>query len=250
MSDLSALALDASDAAQWRAFFERGQTFAVPLDRPRARRRARVNTAVLVIAATVIAVCVAILAALALTQSGRALTFLLSALLGAAAAALLLRFWLARRRVRAAVASADEYVAVSAEGMRVAGAVQLRWAQVVGGVGFDDRAAHIPLARRPAEALSRAAGVARAELVLGVRGVRELRDAAPRPLRGAFEVIFDHGGVRIPLDTAVEPDAVRPLLAAVCVAAAMSGVEVTLTNEPTEIARRTMAVLGPPPARG
>lgn len=245
MHALSALGLTETHEREWRDYFAGGRVFAVPLDRAAARRRLRANTAVLVVASLVLAAAVAALAAVLIGRLGGPVTVLLLGLLALAAVVLLVRFALLRRRLGIGRASGDDYLVVSAEGLRVAGLVDLPWTAIIGAVGYDDRGGAVPFLRVPAAAVERAAGRMQSEYTLGVRGVRALRDAAPRDLHGVFEVIADHGGMRLPLDTMVAPENVRAALAAICIAGRGAGVDVEVTADRSTIFRRTVALLGP-----
>lgn len=245
MYELSALGLSAVQEDEWRDYFGRGRVFAAPLDRDAVRRRMRVNAVVIGVASVVLAFAAAGLFAVLFLHFGGPVTVLLFALLVIAAGILLLRFALLRRRLRGGPVSGDDYLVVSAEGIRLAGHVDLPWSSVIGGVGFDDRDAAVPFLRGPAAAVERAAGRVQSEFVLGVRGVRALRDAAPRELHGLFEVLGTHGGIRVPIDTMVAPENVRASLAAICIAGLRAGVDVEVTSDRTTIYTRTVGLLGP-----
>lgn len=75
--------LDASSAAEWRAYFAAGETFAVPLDRDAVNRRMRANTTVMVVASAVIVLSLGAGTVIALGAWGRALTFVLLFVLAA-----------------------------------------------------------------------------------------------------------------------------------------------------------------------
>ena len=92
------------------------------------------------------------------------------------------RVYLTHRRIRIARASTAEYLVVSAEGLRVAGHVTVPWSVVGGGLGVDARNEVQPAYRAFAVGVEQYAGVMQAEFALSVRGVRSLRDAAPRDL--------------------------------------------------------------------
>lgn len=254
MYELSPLGFSPDDEAAWRDRLADGRAFAVSLDRAAVRRRLRANTAVRVVVLLVLAAAVAGGVAVMLLRVGGPLTVLLIALLALAAGILLVRFSLLHRRLRVGRASGDDFVVVSAEGIRLAGHIDLRWSAVIGGVGFDDRSAAVPLLRGPASAVERSAGRVQAEFVFGVRDVRALRDAAPRDLRGLFEVIGPHGGIRVPIDTMVAADSVRPAIAALCIAGLSAGADVEVTTDRSTIFARTVALLGPeepaPPVAG
>lgn len=245
MHELSALGLTSTQEDEWRDFFGSGRVFAAPLDRAAVRRRLRVNAVVIGVAAVVLLSTVVTFFAVLLLHIGGPVTVLLLALLAIAATVLLVRFGLLRRRLRAGRASTDDFLVVSAEGIRLAGHVDLPWSAVIGGVGFDDRGAVVPLLRGPAAAIERSAGRVQSEFVLGVRGVRALRDAAPRDLHGIFEVIGAHGGIRVPVDTMVAAENVRAALAAICIAGVSRGVDVEVTADRSTIYARTLALLGP-----
>lgn len=254
MSELSALGIPQSQETEWREFFAAGRVYVSPLDARGARRRLRANTVVLIVNAGVVAASVVLILAVAFLQFGGPLTAVLLALLALASTVLFIRFFLTYRRLRIGRVSSDDYLVVSPEGLRIAGHIDVPWTAVIGGVGFDDRDAHEPLLRRLAVAIERAAGVVRSEFVLGVRGVRALRDAAPRDTHGIFEVISTHGGIRVPIDTMVPPERVRATLAAICISARMSGLDVEIAADRARIYTRTLALLGPektdPPAAG
>lgn len=254
MHELSALGFTETHEREWRDYFAGGRVFAVRLDRAAARRRLRANSVVLAVATLVLLAAVVTFVAVLVGQLGGPVTVLLLALLALAAAVLLVRFALLRRRLRIARASGDDYLVVSAEGLRIAEHVDLPWSAIIGAVGYDDRGGSVPFLRAPAAAVERAAGRMQAEYTLGIRGVRALRDAAPRDLHGIFEVIADHGGMRLPLDTMVAPEDVRAALAAICIAGRGAGVDVEVTADRSTIFRRTVALLGAettaPPSAG
>ncbi|WP_144876476.1 hypothetical protein [Microbacterium sp. 1.5R] len=253
MNELSALGLSPRQEEEWRDFFASGRVFAVPLDRRRVRARLRAAMVVMVIAVFVLLLAAVTFVAVLVLHIGGPVTVLLLALLMLAAAIMALRFGLLRRRLRIGRGSGDDYLVVSAEGMRIAGHVDVPWTAVIGGVGFDDRGAGVPLLRGPAAAIERSAGRVQAEFVFGVRGVRALRDGAPHDLRALFEVIEHHGGIRLPLDTMVDPESVLASLAAICIAGRRAGVDVEVTADRSTIYTRTVALLGPektPPADG
>lgn len=243
--ELSALGLTETHEREWRDYFAGGRMFAVRLDRAAARRRLRANTVVLVVAALVLLAASTTFVAVLVGQLGGPVTVLLLALLALAAGVLLVRFALLRRRLGIGRASGDDYLVVSAEGLRVAEHVDLPWTSIIGGVGYDDRGGAVPFLRAPAAAVERAAGRMQSEYTIGVRGVRALRDAAPREMHGIFEVIADHGGIRLPLDTMVAPENVRAALAAICIAGRGAGVDIEVTADRSTIFRRTVALLGP-----
>lgn len=243
MSDLSPLGLNRTHEEEWRQFFHTGRVYSAPTDRAGVQRRMRVNTAVLVVTAGVVVVALAGVVLALLTDFGRALTYILLALLAVAAGFVFVKFWLTRRRLRAGVAAGDDYLVISADGIRFAGHVDLPWTAVIGGVGYDGRGTS---GTRAAMRISRAAGVAESEFVLGVRGVRALRDAAPAGLRGVFEVIAHHGGIRIPLDTMVAPEHVKASLAAVCISGHLAGVRADVVTDQSAIFQGTFAALGDP----
>ncbi|MGN7950448.1 hypothetical protein ACTJKH_17040 [Microbacterium sp. 22215] len=245
MHELSALGLTSAQEDEWRDFFGSGRVFVAPLDRTAVRRRLRVNAVVIGVAGVVLLSTVVTFFAVLFLHIGGPVTVLLLALLTIAAIVLLVRFVLLRRRLRAGRASTDDFLVVSAEGIRLAGHVDLPWTAVIGGVGFDERGAALPLLRGPAAAIERSAGRVQSEFVLGVRGVRALRDAAPRDLHGIFEVIGAHGGIRVPVDTMVAAENVRAALAAICIAGVRSAVDVEVTSDRSTIYTRTLALLGP-----
>lgn len=245
MNELSALGLSPRHEDEWRDFFASGRVFAVPLDRRRVRARRRANAAVIGVGVVVLIAAVVTFVAVLLLHLGGPVTVLLLALLMLAAAILVLRFALLHRRLRIGRGAGDDYLVVSAEGLRIAGHVDLPWSAVIGGVGFDDRGATVPLLRGPAAAIERSAGRVQSEFVFGVRGVRALRDGAPHDLRALFEVIEHHGGIRLPLDTMVAPENVLASLAAICIAGRRAGVEVEVTADRSRIYTRTVALLGP-----
>lgn len=245
MYELSALGLSSTQEDEWRDFFGSGRVFVAPLDRAAVRRRLRVNAVVIGVAGVVLLSTVVTFFAVLLLHIGGPVTVLLLALLALAAIVLLVRFALLRRRLRAGRASTDDFLVVSADGIRLAGHVDLPWSAVIGGVGFDDRGAAVPLLRGPAAAIERSAGRVQAEFVLGVRGVRALRDAAPRDLHGIFEVIGADGGIRVPIDTMVASENVRAALAAICISGVSRGVDVEVTADRSTIYTRTLALLGP-----
>lgn len=227
--------LDAASAARWRAYLAAEERLTLPLDRTAVVKAMRANTIVLTACATVIAVSLLVAAMIALGVWGRGVTFVLFVVLAAATAAVFVKFVLVRGRLRALVASSDEYLAIDAVGLRVAGSVEIPWSAVVGGVGYDDRGGEVPLMQRPAARISRAAGEARAELHLGLRHARAWRDAADPRLRRMFVVNFDDGALRLPLDVALAGDAVLPALAAAWAAAEAAGVDVVLTTDRVRI---------------
>jgi hypothetical protein len=243
MSDLSPLGLTRTHEEEWRQFFQTGRVYAAPTDRARVQKRMRINTVVLSVAAAVVILALAGVGVAFVADFGRAVTYVLLVLLAIAAGFVFVKFWLTRRRLTAGVASGEDYLVVSAEGIRLAGHIDLPWSAVIGGVGYDGRESG---GKRAAMRISRAAGVPEAEFVLGVRGVRALRDAAPAALRGVFEVIAHHGGIRIPLDTMVGPENVRASLAAISIAAHLAGVRADVVSDQSAIFQGTFAALGDP----
>lgn len=246
MTDLSALGLSPVHEDEWREFFRSGRVFSAPVDRARLQRRTNVNTTVLAVTGSAVGVAVVGAVAATIADFGRAATYILLVLLIVAAGFVFVKFWFARRRLRAGLTSTDDYLVVSSEGICFAGHVDLPWPVVFGGIGIDGRDASGPGSGRAAMRISRAAGVPESEFVLGVRGVRAIRDAAPQGLRGVFEIIGDHGGIRIPLDTVLAPEDVRASLAAICVSAHLAGVRAGVSNDQSAVFRATTAVLGEP----
>lgn len=244
MNDPNPIGLDAAGEAEWGEFFRSGRVFTAPVDRGLLARRSRINTAMLVTWGAVAIVALVVLIASAVTGFGRELTYVLLGVLVAVSGFVFLKFWFNRRRLRAGRGSGDDFLVVSADRLRVAGLVELPWASVFGGIGYDTRSTGGRLGVR----VTRAAGVPEAEFVLGVRGIREIRDAAPAALRGIFEVIGAHGGIRIPLDTLLASEHVRTSLAAIYVAGRLAGARMMLSNDSKTLFSTTTAVLGDPAA--
>ena len=243
MSDLSPIGLSRTHEEEWREFFRTGRVFTAPVDRERLQHRMNVNTTVLAVTGVIVALVAVGAVVAAITDFGRIATYILLILLIVAAGFVFLKFWFTRRRLRAGLASADDYLVVSAEGIRFAGHVDLPWTIVFGGIGTDLRGLS---GNRPAARISRAAGVAEAEFVLGVHGIRAIRDTAPKDLHGVFEVMAHHGGIRIPLDNVVAPEFVRSSLAAISISGHLAGVRADVSTERDVVFKATMAVLGEP----
>ena len=242
MSDLSAFGVQRAQLDEWETFFRGGGVYGAQLDTDRVRRRHRANTAVLVVASAVVLLALVGLPVLAVLDLGRVLTYVLVAALAIGALVILVKFYLSRRRLRAGIGGASDFLVVSLEGIRVADALELPWSVVSGGAGIDGRGT---TGNRLAMRVSRAAGIAEAEMTLGLRGTRALRDAAPQHLRGLFEVMGEYGGIRLPLDTMVTPDLVRPSLVALAVAGRLAGVQVDLPVEQRAAFMRVVEVLNP-----
>lgn len=245
MTDLSALGLQKQHVDEWEQYFRSGRVFAARLDADGARRRMRANTVVLAVCAVVGVAALATLILMAVTDLGRIATYVLLGILVIAAAGVALKFVFARRRLRAGLSGASEYLVISTQGVRLADALELPWTSVTGGVGVDARNAPVAGVQRFAARVSRASGVAEAEMTLGLSATRATRDGAPAHLHGLFEVIADHGGIRVPVDTMVPADQVKASLAAMTVAGRMAGVDIDLPADRSAIVKRAMEVLGP-----
>lgn len=242
LGDLMGFGIDRRGLDEWVEFFRAGEECSFPLDVEGARRRHRNNTAVLVVSGGVAVAAVVGVLVLAVLDLGRVLTYVLLVLLTIGAAALFVKFFLSRRRVRAGLAGASEFLRISLQGIRVAEVLDLPWTVISGGVGTDGRGT---TGNRLAMRVSRASGIAETEMTLGLRGTRALRDGAPQHLRHLFEVIWKYGGIRLPLDTMLAHDDVRPALMAMAVAGRMAGVQVDLPREPAVAFKRVVSVLNP-----
>lgn len=242
MSDLSEFGVQSSQLDEWEGFFHDGGVYGAQLDADGVRRRHRTNTIVLVVCGIVSAVALVALLVLAVLDFGRTLTYILLGLLAIGAAAVVVKFFLSRRRLRVGLAGASDFLVVSIDGIRVADALDLPWSAITGGAGIDGRGT---AGKRLAMRVSRAAGIAEAEMTLGLRDTRALRDAAPEHVRGLFEVMGEYGGIRLPLDTMLSPDMVRPSLVALAVAGRMAGVQVDLPVDKGVAFRRVVEVLNP-----
>lgn len=229
---LAALGIGATDLRAWQRFFREGRSFAVPVDRPRVRRLMRGNTLMLVIVLALIAASVGGGFALVGAGADRVSTFVLLGLFVLALLAVVWKVLSQRRQLRIIAGTVgDEYVAISPHGFRFGGAVEIPWSAVLGGVGYDRRDRETTFFQRLLLRLSRATGDASSDLVFGIRVVERHRAAATGIQAKAFTVTLGKGGLRIPLDTAVEPDSVHPLLAAACVAGSQAGVHMVLSND-------------------
>jgi len=242
MSDLREQVLDASAIEQWRAFFARGEVFAVPRETDQLRARLRANTVLLAVTGGLVVLSGMGLIVLSAIGLARAITIVLIIVFAVVVAGVFVRFALVRRRLRGAADSGAEYLRIGAAGLRFGDAVDIPWSSVVGGVGFDHRDAPVHWFHRLAARVSPRAGLEQSELCLGLRGARALRGTAPGRLGKTFTVLGDEGAVRIALDTAVSPDGVRTVLAAAHVAAAMAGVDVLLSNDPAVITQTIVDV--------
>ncbi|MGF3053100.1 hypothetical protein ACQUSY_03915 [Microbacterium sp. YY-03] len=232
-------------ASAWRELFASGQSWVVPFDRAAALRRLRGSVVVMVGCAVVIAAWMTLTVVILTTGFVAPAYAWICGLLAVAFSFIFVRFYLTHRRMRIARASTAEYLVVSAEGLRVAGHVTVPWSVVGGGIGVDARNEVQPAYRAFAVGVEQYAGVMQAEFALSVRGVRSLRDAAPRDLRALFEVIGTHGGIRIPIDTMVPPVHVVRAMEAICVAGLMSGANVEISSDRGRVFTRVMDVLGP-----
>ena len=242
-SDVRPRPVNAEIAAEWRAFFAKGGEFAVPTAPELARRRMRSNTIALVVFVAVAIVAVIGAVALAATEVGRVLTYVVLAALLIALVAAYFKVFFIRRRMRAVLASPQEYFAVLRDGVRFSG-VSFPWADLVGGLVIDERTVAVPARQRLTAKLSYAVGYSRADVLLGVRAgtVRAFRERAPGDVRKAFFVSFEDGGIRVPLENAIDDESISALITALRVSASDAGVDVITSVEPTVISSTMMAI--------
>lgn len=235
MSDATGNALvpqpvDARIAGDWRAFFDRGEVFAVPTNGEQIRRRLAVNTVVLVVFWTVVLAAIVGAVVLAFSEFGRELTYILLILLALVAAAAALRIVMIRRRLVAIRDAPEEYIAISKTGVRFAGA-ELPWDDVVAGLILDEREVRHAGFKRLTAKLMLAAGYPSVEMQLGVRAgtAGEYRGRARGALRKLYMVTLGNGAVRIPLSYAVEDDSIDAVTTAVRVSGADAGAPIVYT---------------------
>ena len=242
-ADLTARGLPESTAEQWREHFLRGGVHIALVDHRALRERLAGNSTSIALASLASAVAVTLIIALALTGTGRLLTFALIGLFVLVSEILSVKFCLTRRRLQAAAASDGHYLEVTSAGLRFLG-IDIPWTRVTAGVGIDGRDQVRGLYTRAINALTRKAGIAEAEFTLGIRDVRALADESPQSARPMFELISDHGGIRIPLDSILIPEDVRPTMAAIVTSGTLAGVDVTVPTSASEVFTKTVAVLG------
>lgn len=235
--------VDPRIAARWRAFFERGEVFALPVARELSARRLRANTTLLSVLAAVAVAAAVIAVWLFAIDAGRPLTYVLLVVVAVAAIAACIRIASIRRLLAAIRDAPDEYLAVSRSGMRYAG-IDFPWAHVVGALVIDERGTRFAGIRKLTARLMLAAGYSRAQVLLGVdQGtVREYRDTAPGAVRGSFFVSMGSGGPRVPLEWGVDPESVDPFTTAVRVSAGDAGVPVIVSSEPSVMHATIMAI--------
>lgn len=234
--------VDAAVAEEWRAFFAGGGVFAVPVERELIARRMRGSTTLLAALILMAVAVVAVAIWLLMTDGGRELTYVLLALLLVLTGFAGARIVFLRRRVQAAYASPDEYLAIRRDGLRFSG-VDFLWSEVLGGLVMVDDQQHGGLKRLTAKIMS-SAGYARTEIILGLQHnlARERRKAASPAVRKAYFVNFEAGGMRIPLEHVLAEQSIPPVCTALRVAAADAGVPIVISSEPAVIQSTVFAL--------
>lgn len=201
------------------------------------------NTLALVAILLIAAAAIIAAAALAVTDSGRWGTYVLLAI----ALAMTIPAFLTVRRFRLGLTAARdagrEYIAITRDGLRLAGTPVL-WSDICGGLITDERGDTRTHGTARA-ARMRGIGYSRVEVHLGLRKglAKQLRSRATPPARRMYiaDVI---SGLRIPLEWAVPPEQIAPVLHGIRVSAALAGVRVVRSTDPEVIHATVMRILG------
>lgn len=244
--------VDAAVAAEWRSFFSGGGVFSLPVATEVNRRKRRSNTVFLTVLILLALAAVGVAAALFFTESGRALTYGLLALLLIVTVVAAARIAGIRRSLNAVRDSPEEYIAVSRDGMRFVG-VEFPWTATAGGLIIDERGVQYSGLKRLTAKVMLSVGHPRVELLLGVHEgtVRDYRAQAPGAAGRVFFVSMGSGGPRIPLQYAIDEDSINALATAARVSAADADVPVIVSRDPAIIHPTIMAIWrGKRPAAG
>lgn len=210
--------------AAWQDHFAKGGELVLEPDRQALRRFERNNHTIQIAIVVLAALAAAGIIALADAALGRGATYFLLGVL--VVVLLIVARLLHRTRARLRVAlNAERYLAVSAAGMTIADVMTVPWDSVVGLVVGDARGRPLRMYQQLTARLWRASGIAEVEVVVGLRKdvPRALLKAAGRQYAPLFELVFEHGGVRIPLDTALTERETRTAIVAIDAAASSVG---------------------------
>lgn len=235
--------VDAAVAAEWRTFFNGGGVFSLPAATEINQRKRRKNTVFLTVLILAAVAAVGVAAALFATESGRALTYALLALLLIMSVVAAARIAAIRRSLYAVRDSPHEYIAVSRDGMRFAG-IDFPWAAIVGGLIIDERGVQYSGFKRLTAKIMLSVGHPQVEMLLGVQEgtVREHRAHAPGAVGRVFFVSMGSGGPRIPLQHAIDEDSINALATAARVSAADADVPIIVSRDPAVIHPTIMAI--------
>ncbi|MGO1258627.1 MAG: hypothetical protein ACTMII_06730 [Brachybacterium sp.] len=239
------LGLSDEEVRDWQGYFLAGNAYRAPIDRA-AVARLRYTSAAVLAGFLLAFVGVGVgLFYLLLEQDLPWMVLLMMVFLMVLTSLGAVRIALSRRRALIGLRSPEHSVVITSQGITILGMPQIPWAEVTMGLGWDER--NTPqTAKLGVVTLARLSGIQRAELLIGVRDARALRDAAPRWTRPLFELVKNDGGVRIPLEALVASDEVRRTLAAALFAAHHSGVEIILTEDKWDLFDESMRLYGLP----
>lgn len=233
----------ADPVERWCKVFADGNTFVMAPQTEVVRRKLRGNTVALIVLTAIVAAVIALTVLVAVADIGRWVTYLLLAAFLVLLVLLFFRILKFRRALIAARSSGPEYLAITRDGVRVAG-TDVGWHDCCGGLIVDERHG-AQSARQPRlAALMRAIGYSRVEVHLGAMEGKAgtLRDRATPGAKGLHHAFLGNGGVRIPLEWAVPDDRIGAVVLGIRVSAALAGVPVVASADPT-VVRETLTAI-------
>ncbi|MFB7892970.1 hypothetical protein ACFC1I_12285 [Microbacterium sp. NPDC056044] len=234
-------------ADPWRQFIQSGRTLRFDIDRAQATATLGRNTRYLLVMGGISALVLVVVVVLFATGIGRAVTYVLLAILLVVMLGNVGLGLIARRRVLKTLAVEGVFIEVDATGVRLAGVPPLVWAQTLGVVVSDNRAtleAGKGLARRLRK-FSYDTGGALNSVIIGLDDMRSVRAAASGLRVAALDLaMHDHGAVVLNLDVALDREQCDQVREALRAAAALNGVPFRFTADNGVVAQATLEMGG------
>ncbi|MBW9110547.1 hypothetical protein [Microbacterium ureisolvens] len=230
-------------ADPWRQFIESGRALRLEVDRLQVTATLKRNTRYLLVTGGICVVVLGVLVALLATGIGRAVTYVLLAILLAVMLGNVGLGLISRRRVLKTLAVEDAFIEVDATGVRLAGVPPLTWGQTLGVVVSDNRATMDQgngLGRRLRK-VTYGTGGSLNSVVIGLGDMRSVRAAASGPRVASLDLgMHDHGAVVLNLDVALEREQCDQVREALRAATALNGVPFRFTSDNGNVAQATL----------
>jgi hypothetical protein len=219
-------------------------TVVVEADDGQLQTALRHNTTLLLAWSGLTALVIASVFVAVVTDIGRGWTYvLLVALLVVIVSNLSLGFFL-RRRIRGFQRVRKPFLVIDDAGFRFAGVDPIGWEDVLGVIYGDTRGElhRGGVFARWAKQYFYRAGGSQIMLAVGIDRPKRFQRTARGVLRRYFDAAFDLGGLIIPLDTALNDDALVRVRSAVGVAAERGNVPYLESTDPREIGRAALSL--------
>jgi len=230
-------------ADPWRQFIQSGRALRLEVERVQLTATLKRNTRYLLVTGGISVAVLAVMVGLFASGIGRAVTYVLLAILLVVMLGNVGLGLITRRRVLKTLAVEGVFIEVDAAGIRLAGVPPLAWAQTLGVVVSDNRATIDDgkgLARR-LRTLTYDTGGSLNSVVIGLHDMRSVRAAASGPRVASLDLgMHDHGAVVLNLDVALDREQCDQVREALRAATALNSVPFRFTADNGTVAQATL----------